>query len=388
MSVLAHDFLTTPHWRLGAWAARAWHRMGWRHVLLALLIELVRDTIHPLGGIFFAPVEMPGMEPFLVRWYLGGGWAVSGIPMVYCVLVADEAFDDGVPPLRAYGLAVIALVIIVPLAARLLPVLTGLLQGPGQHVPGMDEGVAQLVWWSLVMLYESGFGLSIYAFWRVTQRAMRRAQAAETERVRNEQRVQTARLLALQSRVEPQLLFDALGRVGALHDREPQTADALLADLIALLRSMQTGISADNSTVEREFALVTAWIGVMRSAGHGGARVQLHMTPEARSIGMAPMLVLPLLREVLAFRGAAQGDWQLSARAAGQRLFVTLLHSNADGHADDPGVLVGPDLSPLHDRLAQLFGRSASLATSRRPPCLTLDLPRLQEDSDDNRTDR
>ena len=46
------------------------------------------------------------------------------------------------------------------------------------------------------------------------------------------------------------MLFDALARVGELHVREPLAADALLADLIALLRAMLPGAKADNSTVE------------------------------------------------------------------------------------------------------------------------------------------
>ena len=131
------------------------------------------------------------------------------------------------------------------------------------------------------MLFQGSLGMSIYAYWRVTQRTMRRAQAAETERVRNEQRVQTARLLALQSRVEPQMLFDALGASPSCTIAEPQAADALLADLIALLRAMQPGGKSDNSTVEREFALVEAWLRVTRSAGHGAAPVQLRITPDS-----------------------------------------------------------------------------------------------------------
>jgi len=50
--------------------------------------------------------------------------------------------------------------------------------------------------------------------------------------------------------------------------------------------------------------------------------------------------------------------------------------------------LESADLSSLHDQLAQLFGRSAHLAVSPRPPSVTLDLPRLREDSDDDRIDR
>jgi LytS/YehU family sensor histidine kinase len=235
-------------------------------------------------------------------------------------------------------------------------------------------------------IFQGSLAMSIYAYWRVTQRAMRQAQKAETERVRNEQRVQTAKLLALQSRVEPQMLFDALGRIGALHVREPQAADALLADLIALLRAMLPGARADNSTVEREFALVDAWLRVARDAAHGAARVQLRIAPGAQSIGMAPMLVLPLLRTVLALPNAAQCEWTLTAEAAGGRLIVTLANSDAGAEAAD--LLANTDLSSLHDRLTQLFGRFARLTVSGRPPALALDLPRLQEDPDDDGPDR
>jgi len=308
---------------------------------------------------------------------------IAAVLTVYCVLVADEAFEDGVPALRAYGLAVVALAAFLPIA-DLLP--TFYHQGPRGALL-RDQSVAGFLFWSQVALYQGSLGVSIYAYWRVTQRAMRQAQAAETERVRNEQRVQAAKLLALQSRVEPQMLFDALGRVCELHVRQPEAADALLADLIAMLRAMLPGARTDNSTVEREFALIGAWLRVTGNAAHGGTRVQLRMTPDARSIGIAPMLVLPLVRTVLVLPRATQYEWVLSARVASDRLIVTL-RSGADTSAALAGLLTGADLSPLHNRLTQLFGGAAGLSASTQPPALTLDLPRLQEDPDDDRPDR
>jgi hypothetical protein len=348
--------------------------MGWRHVFLGLLVEVVRELADPLGGALFPPTETNPLISFL-----DGGQLVAAVSMVYCVLVADEAFEDGVPALRAYGLAVIALAAFLPIAP-LLPTFL-----PGREALLRGRGAPWFLWWSLVALYEGSLGVSIYAYWRVTQRAMRRAQAAETERVRNEQRVQAAKLLALQSRVEPQMLFDALGRIGELHAREPWAADALLTDLIALLRAMLPGARADNSTVEREFALVDAWLRVARNAAHGAARVQLRIAPDAQSVGIAPMLVLPLLRSVLVVPYATQCEWTLDAKVAGDRLIVSL---QADANASAAGLLAGADLSSLRERLAQLFGRSARFTVSSQPPALTLDLPRLHEDPDGDHSDR
>ena len=243
----------------------------------------------------------------------------------------------------------------------------------------------QMLWTAVGLLLQGGLVVSIYAYWRITQRAMRQAQAAEIERAHNEQRAQAARLLALQSRVEPQLLFDALGRIGELHVREPKAADALLADLIALLRAMLPGPRADNSTVERAFALVDAWLRVTRNAAAGTARVQLRIANGAGSIGIAPMLVLPLLQTVLALPNAGHCEWTLRAESRRDRLIVTLL-ADSDAGAD---LLANANLSSLQDRLAQLFGRFATLTVSARPPALTLDLPRLpEEEPDDDGPDR
>ena len=382
MSTLAQPIVLRPRWQLGLWVAHAWRRLGWRHIVAAVLIETVRISIHPLGGIFFPPVELPGWDP--VVGFLTGAWLITNLVAVFCVVVADEAFEDGVAPWRAYGLVVVILVLTFPSLDRLFYSLVSPL---GQaHAAGRDEGAAQLMWWSLVTLYESGFGLATYAYWRVTQRAMRRVQAAETERARSEQRVQTARLLALQSRVEPQLLFDTLGRVGAMHASDPSAADALLADLIALLRSMQPGVGADNSTVEREFGLVDAWLRVMRGAGRQGLEVQMQVSPESAQVGIAPMLVLPLLRSVLATTPAATRGWLLSSHVVRNRLQIRLESKGGGGPSD---VLRQVDLEALRERLAQLFGTLAQLLVSAGPPLtLTLDLPRLLEDSDDHRADR
>jgi hypothetical protein len=384
MNVLAHEIAITPHGRLGTWAAKAWRRMGWRHVVLALVVQVGSAVLGPLGGVFLLPIAA-GYDPLI--WLLDGGWVLGGVSIVYCVLVADEAFDDGVPPLRAYGFAVLAFAAFVPVTEWVLTRRFGWYGSAAAVLNPASEWEPSILWSALELLFQGALGVSIYAYWRLTQRAMRKAHAAETEQVRNEQRLQTARLLALQSRVEPQMLFDALGRVGELHGGDPQAADALLADMIALLRAMQPSAKTDTSTVEREFALVEAWLRVTRSVRHEGARVQLQMTPEAPSVGIAPMLVLPLVRAVLALPRAGACEWRLNARVAGPRVVITLQAAAEAGNA--PPALADVDLSSLRDRLAQLFGQSAQLTISPRPPSLTLDLPRLQEEHDDHdRTDR
>ena len=358
----------TQRWRMGRWIVRAWHQMGWRHVLLAILLQIGRDVFGPLGGVFLLQTQLLGYDP--IARYLNGNWMIGGLSIVYCVLVADAAFDDGVPPLRAYGLAVIFFSTSVPIADWLFSGRFGWYS--------LDP--LSIVWWSQVLLFQGGLGVSIYAYWRVTQRTSQRTQAVETERALNQQRIQSAKLLALQARVEPQILFDTLGHVGNLHREQPVAADALLADLIALLRTMQPRETSVSSTVEREFALVQAWLRVAGAGAGKASQIELRLLPEARRAVIVPMLVLPMARAALGLTHAAIAKWVLSACVIDQRLLVTLEAQSIDLVADP---LMGADLTLLRDRLERLLSGSARLTTTAKPPSLSLELPLTQEDSDD-----
>ena len=216
------------------------------HVLLRIAHRIVRRD-HPLGGTLLPPVDLlvgtRGMN-FL------SGFSMASPPTALHrvrVLVANEAFDDGVPPL-AGPMGVVAS---RSDCRRADPLLCA--DAPPDDPPAgrrLSHRSSGGHWSSL----QGGFGLSIYAYWRVTQRAMRRAQAGETERAYSEQRVQTARLLALQSRVEPQLLFDTLGRVGRCMPRPGGGGCAAGRPDRAAARDAARRDRADNSTVEREFA--------------------------------------------------------------------------------------------------------------------------------------
>src|SRR5664279_5829592 len=117
------------------------------------------------------------------------------------------------------------------------------------------------------LILEGGLFMAAWGYWHVTERTLALTQTAEAERVRDQQHLFNARLLTLQARVEPQFLFDALSQVRATHERDKGLADALLTDMITLLRVMLPIASASTSTVEREFGLVGAWVRVQRQLG-------------------------------------------------------------------------------------------------------------------------
>lgn len=249
-------------------------------------------------------------------------WAMAvlqfGLPLVLALRVADSAVERGRSALLAYG-AVVPLVIAVggfviwrPFWPWLPP--WGYASQPPSLLQCFGEG--SRLWLPITL------GVVAYAHWRQEQRSQRRIAQRRLLQARRQQQMQAAQLLALQARVEPQLLFDTLQRVTALAGTDPAAAEALLDELIALLRAMPPEPDRAGSTVEREFALVRAYARVTGCAALLPPALVLSSTADAAHATLAPMVLLPLLR---ALASSGSTAWRVSAElapdaAAGLRL--------------------------------------------------------------------
>jgi hypothetical protein len=297
-----------------------------------------------------------------------------GLPTVAAVRLADAAIEQGASASGCY----LVVAVVVPIFGVWLfgPLLMPLL--------GSDPG------WSLVndlWLWTGtgvllALGLAAYAHWRAGERALARQHAAEGERACQLQRLHAARLLALQARVEPELLFATLDEVRArAGDGSTQDDDAerLLADLIGLLRRLLPSAQANRSTLARELALVQAQarLGAQAMARHAGpgqddppsAMPRLHPLPrvvatlpaECEHVEFAP-LVLPALLRLLDPSGSR--PWFLTARriaadSADPRLLLELRR--------DDSAATGPVAADTHTQAAVLLERlQAVLGPSAR----------------------
>jgi len=374
--------------RPGVWIARAWRRFGWRQVALAAVLAVLAALLAPNGGLIL--LSRGSELSNLIANLLAGRWVCSILPLLFAAMAADEAYRDGARPVVAYGVALL----LGWSAAALLDAL-------GAYVTSMWVfGQFRVKF----LFAQGGLCMAVYAYWQTTRHALDRMQQSEADRMRDRQQLLAARLLALQARVEPQFLFDALSRVGELHERHPQAADAMLADLIALLRAMLPLGTAQTSTVAREFALAEAWLRVQRHLGRP-LDVELAASPLAAQSGVGAMLVLPLLQEMHALPRSSTLAWRLSAELAS---------SSMDGSADSDSprtprlclrlapkvplpeaagaAAVTPGVERLRERIAALHGRAATLAVATLGDDATayqLELPFIEETADDaDRTDR
>jgi signal transduction histidine kinase len=201
----------------------------------------------------------------------------------------------------------------------------------------------------------------------VNRNRMLRARAqAEHEKARAaviaRQALQT-QLQLLQSQIEPHMLFNTLANLQGLIEVDPALARRMLDQLIAYLRATLSCSRADSSTLEQEFALMDAYLGLM--AVRMGPRLSYALTlPEAlRATPVPPMLLQPLVENAIRHGLEARvAGGHIAVSAARDGAVLTLVVSDSGpgaAAACQPGTRLG--LTNTRDRLAALFGAHASL---------------------------
>jgi hypothetical protein len=358
------------------WLRETVREWGWMHTGMGLLLGSL--ALFNMGALLFYSNEFAFQRAWVYNVF------EFGLPGVLALRVADRATADGVPRVLAYGVAVVGVIatgvwVIGPL---MFPLIGG----------DADWNAANDVILAFSLLLPLSLGTVAYAHWRRGSDTLQRLQNAESARAREEQALQSARLLALQARVEPQFLFDTLKRVmhrvgdgknesegenegeseGAGVGPSQPGAEQLLADLSALLRAMQPAVGATASTVERELALVQAYARAADAAALQAPRLQLHSDADAATARLAPMLLLPTLRQLVG--DAPAGAWRVQASAAASRLHIHIQPKAPDWATTV--ALNALDISALQARAHAVHGPDARLvAQAGTSPGLWIDLP-------------
>ncbi|MEO8279162.1 MAG: histidine kinase [Ideonella sp.] len=224
-------------------------------------------------------------------------------------------------------------------------------------------------------------GVIGYFAWMRGRLAVEAAARSEAQRLAAE-----AQLRLLQSQLEPHMLFNTLANLRSLIDEDPKLAQTMIDQLITYLRSALAASRTELVPLRQEFLQLRAYLEIM--ALRMGSRLSFGLDlPEAlQNLAVPPMLLQPLVENAIRHGlepkvGGGRIDVQARSGATGVEISITDsglgLPADSGGGDASTDPTSGYGLQHVRDRLAAVYGASASLTLERQLPhgvCATVSI--------------
>lgn len=187
----------------------------------------------------------------------------------------------------------------------------------------------------------------------------------ELERERMLKQATEARLAALESRIHPHFLFNALNSISSLIPDDPQRAERLIERMAALLRFSLDSGRRGLAPLAQEMKIVADYLEIEKTRFGPRLRYSIDLPADAETCQVPPLAIQTLVENSVKYAVAPRregGSIQVSAKVSDSRLMV-LVSDDGPGFSED-AIPAGHGLDNLRSRLATLFGEDASLSIS------------------------
>ena len=216
----------------------------------------------------------------------------------------------------------------------------------------------------------------IYGYFNMKERQRAVLQQKELDIVRMGKLKTEAELAALQSKINPHFLYNALNSIASLIPSEPGRAEEMIMKLSSLFRQRINQEQGHWGTVASEISMVDAYLDIERV--RFGDRLRFSVTVEEglESVRIPRFLLQPLVENALKHGlkdVAANGMLEVRLEQQDGRLLIAI----ADNGRPFPDELnVGYGLQSTYDNLQLLYGEDHQLALSNSPrKQLTISIP-------------
>lgn len=250
--------------------------------------------------------------------------------------------------------------------ATLLMVLRGML---GAEPPLVVVGT--LIYGSLLVLAGMTVTRSVQTLFAHATRHAAAAAEARSEAA-------AAHVAALQARMNPHFLFNALNTVASLVRSDPRAAEHVVENLSDVLRRTLERSAGTAGTVRDEVDYVRAYIALEQERWGDRLQVTWDVDGEALDRPLPPLMLQPLVENALRHGLGARADGcriRIVVSTAGDNLMLGV-------HDDGPGFprvwREGTGLGNVRQRLETLYGDAAALRVEDAAPGarVTVSIPR------------
>jgi LytS/YehU family sensor histidine kinase len=236
---------------------------------------------------------------------------------------------------------------------------------PGASIGELIQGS-----FKMCVLVSLIFGLNEAAFDRLRTKledTELKLKTQELERERTLKLASEARLGALESRLHPHFLFNALNSISSLIQSDPKRAERLVERIAALLRFSLESHKGGLVELEQELRIVRGYLEIEQARLGSRLRYDVHTEGSLEGLRLPPLSIQTLVENSIKFAVAPSlegGEIQVRAvRSPSGELCVEV--SDTGAGFDLTTVSPGHGLDNLRNRLAVLFGERAELAALR-----------------------
>lgn len=210
---------------------------------------------------------------------------------------------------------------------------------------------------------------AIYLVWRRERRSRQSLREETARRVELERQGTEARLVALQTQIEPHLLFNTLGTVRQLQRIAPGSGASLLTQFLDYLRRMLSMQERTTVPLGEELDLVRSYLAVLQARDPDRLDVAFEVDDRLRECEIPSWSVSTLVENAIK-HGIAPlqrtGRLRIVATRRSGRLWLDVIDDGVGlggSHAGGAGI----GLSNLRARLEALYGPGASLRVANDP---------------------
>jgi signal transduction histidine kinase len=303
---------------------------------------------------------MPWGSAFAAWSVWAGGWALLTLPIL--------RLAARVPLERRAFWRVLAVHVPGSAAAVLLDLALFAAAVPLAGGPGAGAG------WSATYsrLLVTAFLPNLAVYWTLVGAAqfLRLRQAIherERRHLRLEAQLAEARLLALQSQLQPHFLFNTLNSIAVLIGDDPAAAKHMLQLLCGLLRKVLDNDGSREVTLREELDFIASYLEIEQIRFADRLSYQIDAGPDAMQARVPSLVLQPLVENAIRHgvaRSARPGHIVISARA-GDGMLRLAVTDNGTGLGRDMKWGIG--LSNTRARLEQMFGASYAFDIGDNP---------------------
>ncbi|HNL42713.1 MAG TPA: histidine kinase [Ottowia sp.] len=198
-----------------------------------------------------------------------------------------------------------------------------------------------------------------------------RAAALEAGKAAAERDASQARLMLLQSQLEPHMLFNTLANLRALIGVDPQAAQQMLDRLDAYLRATLAASRSAQHPLAAEFARLDDYLALMAVRMGPRLAVALDLPDALAALPVPPLLLQPLVENAIRHGLEPRiegGRIEVSARRTGDALVLTVSDSGVGFDMTEPAAGAGGfGLAQVRERIATAYGGRARVDVQSRP---------------------